>query len=115
MKNKEFTLTMTCYTHYDFLQRVCGFRMGKVAEFIAEDLSYEFNNCDEFNTMGIKCSCRPKGRISYGIDYILFMFSIITDCQNDDMASELKDAIYEAAYEYIDGDDVEIEVYDSFA
>lgn len=112
MKNKEFILTMTCYTHYNFLCRVLGYRIDKIAELIAEDLNFKFNNCDKIH-FEIKCFPLPDKQIFYGADYIMFKFSITTNCQNDDMASELKDAIYNVAYEYIEGDDVEIEVYDS--
>lgn len=112
MKNKEFILTMTCYTHYNFLCRVLGYRIDKIAELIAEDLNFKFNNCNKIH-FKIKCSPYPEERIFYGADYIMFKFSIITNCQNDDIASELKDAIYNAVYEYIEGDDVEVEVYDS--
>lgn len=113
MKNKEFILTMTCYTHYNFLCYVLGYRKEKLAELIAEDLNFKFNNCNEIH-FEIKCFPHPDKRIFYGADYIMFKFLITTNCQNDDMASELKDAIYNVAYEYIEGGDVEVELYDSF-
>ena len=113
MKNKEFTLIMTCYDNYGFICHVLGYRIEKVAKLIAEDLNFEFDNCDEIN-FEIKCSPHPNKRIFYGADCIAFMFSITTNCQNDDMTSELKDAIYNVVYEYIDGNDVEVELYDSF-
>lgn len=113
MKNKEFVLTMTCYDNYGFLRRVLGYRIEKVVEFITEDLNFEFENCEEINCK-IKCCRYPGKRIFFSIDYITFKFLIVAECENDDMASELKDAIYNVAYEYIDGEDVEVEVYDSF-
>lgn len=113
MKNKEFILTMTCYEDNNFIRRVLGYRIEKVAELIAEDLNFKFNNCDEIN-FEVKCSRYNGRRISCGVDYIMFMFLITTNCQNNNMVPELKDAIYNEVYEYIDGDDVEVELYDSF-
>lgn len=108
MKGKEFTLTMICYDRKFSLWKMLNSRIEEVARFIAEDLTFEFNYCDAFYSRQIRCFCHPKEIIDNG--WIIFKFSVETNCKNDNIVPLLIDTLYEVAYEYIDEYNVEVEI-----
>ena len=108
MKGKEFTLTLVCYDREFSLWKMLKSRIEEAARFIAEDLTFEFNYCDAFCSRQIRCFCHPKEIIDN--DWIIFKFSVETNCKNNDMVPLLIDTLYEVAYEYIDGYDAEVEI-----
>ena len=108
MEGKEFTLTMICYDRKFSLWKMLNSRIEEVARFIAEDLTFEFNYCDAFYSRQIRCFCHLKEIIDNG--WIIFKFSVETNCKNDDIVPLLIDTLYEVAYEYIDEHNVEVEI-----
>ena len=108
MKGKEFTLTMICYDREFSLWKMLNSRIEEVARFIAEDLTFEFNYCDAFCSQQIRCFCHPKEIIDNG--WIIFKFSVETNCKNDDIVPLLIDTLYEVTYEYIGEYNVEVEI-----
>ena len=108
MKNKEFVLTLVCYDRKFSLWKMLKSRIEEAARFIAEDLTFEFNYCDAFYSQQIRCFCHPKEIIDNG--WIIFKFSVETNCKNDDIVPLLIDTLYEVAYEYIGEYNIEVEI-----
>lgn len=105
----EFTLTMYCYDRKFFLFRILNSSIEEVAKSIAQDLAFKFNYCDTFFSRCIRCTCRLK-KVVDDDENTIFEFSVKINRRNNDMASLLIDALYEAAYEYLDGYDAEVEI-----
>ena len=111
MKNKEFVLSLVWYDEYCLFLNPFKSRMKEIASFIAADLSLEFCSYDTFYSKQIRCLCLPRDEVKVEDDnYIAFEFSIITNCNDDDMVPLLKDTLYEVVYEYIRGYDAEVEI-----
>ena len=111
MKNKEFVLTLVWYDEHCLFLNPFKSRMKEIASFIAADLSLEFCSYDIFYSREIRCFCLPRSEVKVeDDDYIAFEFSIITNCNDDDMVPLLKDTLYEVVYEYIRGYDAEVEI-----
>ena len=111
MKNKEFTLTLIWYDEYCLFLNPFKSRMKEIASFIAADLSLEFCSYDTFYSKQIRCLCLPRGEVRVeDNNCIAFEFSIITNCNDDDIVPLLIDTLYEVAYEYIDEHNVEVEI-----
>lgn len=104
----EFTLTMYCYDRKFFLFRILNSSIEEVAKSIADDLTFKFNYCDTFFSRYIRCTCRLKKVVDD--ESTVFEFSVKVNRRNNDMASLLIDTLYEAAYEYLDGYDAEVEI-----